>query len=70
MDAIARSQSPSSSGLGPVVAILLVATLVGVGTIAVGPLVVVPIVGILGLALIIARPEYGIAMFLSTFLMT
>ena len=69
MDAIARSESPSSS-IGPAVAVILVAALVGVGTIAIGPLVVLPIVGILGLALIIARPEYGIAMFLSTFLMT
>ena len=42
---------------------------VGVATIAIGPLAIVPIFGVLFFALVVARPEYGIALFLSTFLM-
>lgn len=70
MDAITASQSPSARGIGTALALLLLAALVGVGTVAVGPLVALPIVGFLGLTVIVARPEYGIALFLSTFLMT
>ena len=70
MDAIAASQSPPARAIGTALALLLLAALVGVGTVAIGPLVALPIVGFLGLTVIVARPEYGIAMFLSTFLMT
>lgn len=70
MDAIAANQSPSMRGLGPALAVAGVAALVGIGTIAFGPLVVLAIVGLLVVVLIVARPEYGIALFLSTFLMT
>jgi O-antigen ligase len=67
---ITARRSPSTRGMGPAVAVVTLAGLVGLGTIAVGPLIVLPILGLLGLAFIVARPEYGIAMFLSTFLMT
>lgn len=70
MDAITANQSPALRGSGPALAAIVVAALVGVGTIVFGPLIVLPIVGLIGVAFIVARPEYGIAMFLSTFLMT
>jgi O-antigen ligase len=38
--------------------------------IAVGPLVLLPVFGLLAVALVVSFPEYGIAMFLSTFLVT
>jgi O-antigen ligase len=57
-------------GAGPGFAVVVVAALVGIGTVAFGPLIVLAIVGLFGAALIVARPEYGIAIFLSTFLMT
>jgi len=50
--------------------LLVVGAVVGVTTIVVGPLAIVPIFGVLFFALVVARPEYGIALFLSTFLMT
>jgi len=68
--AITVSRSSSMRGMGAALAVVLMAALVGIGTIAFGPLIVLAIVGLLGLAFIVARPEYGIAMFLSTFLMT
>ena len=48
----------------------VVALLAAGGTAAVGPLVVLPIFGALFFVLLMMRPEYGIAMFLSTFLMS
>jgi O-antigen ligase len=57
-------------GMGPGLAVVVVAALIGLGTVAFGPLIVLAIVGLLGITLIVARPEYGIAIFLSTFLMT
>jgi O-antigen ligase len=70
VDAISASQSSAARGLGLSIAVILLALLAAAGTIAVGPLVVVPILGLPLLALIVTRPEYGIALFLSTFLMT
>ncbi len=54
----------------PVVALLVLAAIVVVASAAFGPLFVLPIFGLLFLALVFARPEYGIALFLSTFLTT
>ncbi len=70
MDAITANRSPATRGMGPGLAVVVVAALVGIGTIAFGSLILLAIVGLLGAALIVARPEYGIALFLSTFLMT
>jgi len=49
--------------------LLILAGLVGIGASFLGPLAVLPVLGALLLAVIFARPEYGIALFLSTFLM-
>ncbi len=54
----------------PTVVLVMLASLVALSTIAVGPFALLPIFGLLFFALIVARPEYGIALFLSTFLMT
>jgi hypothetical protein len=53
----------------PTVVLVLLASLVALSTIAVGPFAVLPIFGVLFFAVIVVRPEYGIALFLSTFLM-
>lgn len=65
----ARQQAPSR-GLGPAILFVGLAGLIGIGAIIVGPLAALPIFGVLFVAAIVARPEYGIALFLSTFLMT
>ncbi len=70
MQAIGATQYSLARGVGPVLAVLVLAALVGIGTIVVGPLVVAPIFGVLFVTWIVARPEYGIALFLSTFLIT
>jgi len=51
-------------------ALIVLAALVAVGTTTLGVLAVLPICALLFFGLILARPEYGIALFLSTFLMT
>ena len=63
-------RQPAAQGLGATFALLLVAGGVGVGTAAFGPLAMLPIIGGVLVALVVTRPEYGIALFLSTFLMT
>jgi len=70
VQAVGPAQPSSLRGLIPGAILLLVGTLVGLTTIAIGPLAIVPIFGVLFFALVVARPEYGIALFLSTFLMT
>jgi O-antigen ligase len=59
---------PASRGLLPTVSMVLLGALVGVGVTVVGPLAVLPVFGVLFFALVVVRPEYGIAVFLSTFL--
>ena len=54
----------------PAVVLFTLAVLVAISTTAVGPLALLPVFGVLFFALIVAHPEYGIALFLSTFLMT
>jgi len=54
----------------PALFLVFLAFLVGVGTIVVGPMAVLPIFGLLFFALVVVRPEYGIGLFVSTFLMT
>jgi O-antigen ligase len=56
--------------MGSLLALLPLALLVALGTAAVGFFSVLPIFGVLFIALVVARPEYGIALFLSTFLVT
>ncbi len=70
MQAVGTAQQSSSRGMLPALSLLLLATLVAVGMAAIGPLVMLPIFGLLFFALVVARPEYGIALFLSTFLVT
>lgn len=62
------ARAPVSGAIG-FIALLTLALLVGVGSASVGAQALLPLFGIVGLGLIVARPEYGIAIFLSTFLM-
>lgn len=52
----------------PAVGLGVLALLVGFSTAAFGPVIALPIFGALFFMVIVARPQYGIAMFLSTFL--
>ena len=70
MQAIDARRLPPSSGLLSVIGLVVMAVVVTTGTLIAGPLALLPIVGALVFAVIVARPEYGIALFLSTFLMT
>jgi O-antigen ligase len=63
-------RSPLSQGLLPALFLGLLALLMGVGMAVVGPMTVLPIFGVLFFALIVARPEYGIALFMSAFLIS
>lgn len=69
VETVPRPSSGSPSSLLGYVGLLLLALLVGVGSASAGPQALLPIFGIVVLAVIVARPEYGIAIFLSTFLM-
>jgi O-antigen ligase len=54
--------------LTPAVLLVAVAVIIATGMIAVGPYVFLPVFGLPFVALVFAYPEYGIALFLSTFL--
>lgn len=54
----------------PLILVLALATIVGAGSVLLGGATVILVFGIFLLAFIVARPHYGIALFLSTFLMT
>jgi O-antigen ligase len=54
----------------PALGLALLGGLMAAGTTLVGPVAVLPVFGVLLFALVVARPEYGIALFLSTFLIT
>lgn len=70
MQAVSPAQQSSTRGLLPAFSLLLLASLVAVGMTVIGPLAMLPIFGLLFFAVVVARPEYGIALFLSTFLVT
>ena len=61
-------RSPWLPGLLPVLSLGVIGALVAAGMTVVGPVAVLPIFGLLFFALVVARPEYGIALFMSTFL--
>jgi hypothetical protein len=59
----------ASRGLSPMVILAFVALLIGVAATQLGEQAFLPVFGALLLAIIVSWPEYGIAIFLSTFLM-
>lgn len=64
------SASPGNlrAALGPL-GLVALAIFIGVTSAASGPQALLPVFGVVALGVIVARPEYGIALFLSTFLM-
>jgi O-antigen ligase len=70
MQVIGTSSAESSRGLFQVVLLVGLAAVVATATAIAGPLAVLPVFGALFVVVVVARPEYGIALFLSTFLMT
>jgi O-antigen ligase len=69
MQAVGTPQQSSLRALLPAVALLALSGVLSVGSYSLGPLAVLPIFGLVFFSLVVARPEYGIAIFLSTFLM-
>jgi len=69
MQAIGPSAPARPRELFPVIALGLIAVIVGLSAATLGPLGLMPVFGSLFLALVLTRPQYGIALFLSTFLM-
>jgi O-antigen ligase len=66
---VQAAQPPQQArNLAPTVALFTLAALVAIGTTAMGGFALVPVFGVLFFALVVAHPEYGIALFLSTFL--
>ncbi|MGH3055295.1 MAG: hypothetical protein ACRDL7_10005, partial [Gaiellaceae bacterium] len=57
-------------GLGPALALAAFCGTAGLAVGIVGPFAFLPVLGLLFVGLVLAHPEYGIALFLSTFLMT
>ncbi len=55
--------------IGSRAGVLVLAGILGIGAAFLGPAAALPVLGLVVLAAIVARPEYGIALFLSTFLM-
>ena len=64
------SAAQSARGFGPTLALAAFGGTVGLALGFVGPFAFLPVVGLLFVGLVLAHPEYGIALFLSTFLMT
>ncbi|GBD25698.1 hypothetical protein HRbin30_01022 [bacterium HR30] len=71
MQGLGTLSPPSSErSWGPMVLVVALALVGGAGSVFLGGATVILIFGLFLLALIITRPHYGIALFLSTFLMT
>lgn len=71
MQAVGPEQRSSVQRLtAAALSLTVLGTLVAGGVIAVGPLALLPVFGVLAFALVVLFPEYGIAMFLTTFLVT
>ena len=64
------SAAQSANGLGPGLALAVFCGTVGLTLGVFGPFAFFPVAGLLFVGLVLAHPEYGIALFLSTFLMT
>lgn len=63
------NSNSSLRSIGPGILLGLVGLLVGIGAASWGGRALVPVFGVLVLAGIVARPEYGVALLMSTFLM-
>jgi hypothetical protein len=59
----------SSRGIVPLIALAVIALVIAAGAAQLGAQAFLPIFGLLLLSVIVARPEYGVALLLSTFLM-
>src|SRR5262249_18640086 len=70
MQAVGIRREPGAAGMAGLFGFLVLGGMAGIGTALFGPLVVMPIFVLLFFGFVLARPEYGIALFLSTFLMT
>jgi O-antigen ligase len=69
MQAVGSPQPSLRGNVLPLAGLVLLSTLLAIGSYNVGAMAVLPIFGVIFVALVLARPEYGIALFLSTFLM-
>jgi len=70
MQAVGTGYPVRARSLGPVVAFVVAGIAIGAAIARLGPLALLPVFGVLLVTIVLARPEYGIALFLSTFLMS
>jgi O-antigen ligase len=70
VQAIGATREFPLRGLMPLLGLAVLAGIVGVGMAVFGPTVALAVFGLLFFVLVGARPQYGIALFLSTFLMS
>lgn len=68
-DTLGAPRPVSSRGIVPLMGLAVIALAIGFGAAQVGAQAFLPIFGLLIVTIIIARPEYGVALLLSTFLM-
>lgn len=69
MQQVGTSSASATNTALPGLFVLLLAAVVGVGAVSYGARAFLPVFGIIVLAAIIARPEWGVALLMSTFLM-
>ncbi|MCK6555408.1 O-antigen ligase family protein [Candidatus Binatia bacterium] len=70
MQAVGTGYPVRVRGLVPVVGFVAGSVLIGAAVARLGPAALLPVFGVLLISVVMARPEYGIALFLSTFLMS
>ena len=69
MQQVDISEPQSWRGAVPGLLLILLAGVVGIGSAAWGPKMLLPVFGVIVLGVVVARPEYGVALLMSTFLM-
>lgn len=70
MDVVGTSAPGGARSLVPVAGYVLTGILIGAAVARLGSLALFPVFGVLLVSIVVVRPQYGIALFLSTFLMS
>lgn len=70
MQAVGTGYPARARSVVPLVGFVLGGMVIGAAVARLGPAALLPVFGVLFAAIVVARPEYGIALFLSTFLMS
>ncbi len=70
MQAVGPGYPVRARGIAPVLGFVAGGVLIGAAVARLGPTALLAVFGVLLVSIVVARPEYGIALFLSTFLMS